>query len=106
MHGVDMFATLAKLAGAKVPDDRPMDSVDQSDFFLGKSEKSTREGFPIWCADRLTAVKWRNWKLHFYRQDTMFDPPVKLGIPLHHQPLHRSARGEADGGHLGGALRC
>jgi arylsulfatase len=21
-------------------------------------------------------------KLHFYRQDTMFDPPVKLGIPF------------------------
>jgi arylsulfatase len=28
------------------------------------------------------AVKWRNWKLHFYSQDTMFDPPVKLGIPF------------------------
>jgi len=82
VHGVDMFATLAKIAGAKVPNDRPMDSVDQSDFFLGKSEKSAREGFPIWCADRLTAVKWRNWKLHFYKQDTMYDPPVKLGIPF------------------------
>lgn len=82
VHGVDMFATLAKFGGAKVPADRPMDSLDQSDFFLGKSEKSAREGFPIWCADRLTAVKWRNWKLHFFRQDTMFDPPVKLGIPF------------------------
>jgi arylsulfatase len=82
VHGVDMFATLAKFGGAKVPTDRPMDSIDQSDFFLGKSEKSAREGFPIWCADRLTAVKWRNWKLHFFRQDTMFDPPVKLGIPF------------------------
>jgi len=82
VHGVDLFATLAKIAGAKVPIDRPMDSIDQSDFFLGKSDKSAREGFPIWCADRLTAVKWRNWKLHFYRQETMFDPPVKLGIPF------------------------
>jgi arylsulfatase A-like enzyme len=82
VHGVDMFATLARLGGAKVPTDRPMDSIDQSEFLLGKSEKSAREGFPIWCADRLSAVKWRNWKLHFYRQDTMFDPPVKLGIPF------------------------
>jgi arylsulfatase len=82
VHGVDLFATLAKIAGAKVPTDRPMDSVDQSDFLLGTSEKSAREGFPIWCADRLTAVKWRNWKMHFFRQDTMFDPPVKLGIPF------------------------
>jgi arylsulfatase len=82
VHGVDMFATIAKIAGARVPTDRPMDSIDQSDFLLGKSEKSAREGFPIWCADRLSAVKWRNWKLHFFRQDTMYDPPVKLGIPF------------------------
>ncbi len=34
VHGVDMFATLAKIAGANVPNDRPMDSLDQSDFFL------------------------------------------------------------------------
>jgi len=26
-------------ACAKAPDDRPIDSLDQSDFFLGKSEK-------------------------------------------------------------------
>jgi arylsulfatase A-like enzyme len=81
VHGVDMFATLAKIAGAKVPADRPMDSLDQSEFLIGKSEKSAREGFPIFCAERLQAVKWRNWKLHFMRQDTMFDPPVKNPVP-------------------------
>jgi len=81
VHLVDMFATLARFAGAKVSADRPIDSVDQSDFFLGKTEKSAREGFPIWCDNRLMAVKWRNWKLHFYRQDTMFDPPVKNPVP-------------------------
>jgi arylsulfatase A-like enzyme len=78
VHGVDLFPTLAKIAGAKVPSDRAIDGVDQSDFFLGKSEKSNREGFPIWVDDRLQAVKLRNWKLHLY---TMTDPPVKLGVP-------------------------
>jgi len=82
VHGVDMFPTLAKLAGAKVPDDRPIDGVDQSDFFLGKSEKSNREGFPIWVDNRLQAVKWHNWKMHFYRQDRMPDPPVKNPVPV------------------------
>jgi arylsulfatase len=76
-----MFATLASLAAAKVPNDRPIDSLDQSPFFLGSTPKSAREGFPIWGSDILLAVKWRNWKLHFYRQDSMFDPPAKLGIP-------------------------
>jgi arylsulfatase A-like enzyme len=82
VHGVDMFSTLAKVAGARLPKDRPIDSIDVSDFLLGKSTKSPREGFPIWGADTLLAVKWRNWKLHFYKQDTMFDPPQKLGIPF------------------------
>jgi len=27
------------------------------------------------------AVKWGNWKVHFFRQDTMFDPPVKNPVP-------------------------
>jgi arylsulfatase len=84
VHGVDMFATLARFAGAQVPADRPFDSIDQADFFFGKTERSAREGFPIWCAERLMAVKWRNWKLHFQRQDTMFDPPVKNPVPMIH----------------------
>lgn len=81
IHGVDMFATFAKICGAKVPTDRPIDSLDQSDFLLGKTDKSARESFPIFCAERLQAVKWRNWKMHFMRQDTMFDPPVKNPVP-------------------------
>jgi hypothetical protein len=33
------------------------------------------------AAARLQAVKRRNWKLHFIRQDTMFEPPVKNAVP-------------------------
>ena len=94
VHGVDMFATLAKFTGAKVPDDRPVDSLDQSDLFLGKSEGSAREGFPIWNSNTLMAVKWRNWKVHFVKQDTPMDPPLKLLIPfiinLYTDPLEES----------------
>jgi arylsulfatase len=82
VHGVDLFPTLASIVGAAVPKDRPIDGVDQSSFFTGKTEKSAREGILIWCADRLQAVKWRNFKVHFYQQETMASPPIKLGIPL------------------------
>lgn len=82
VHGVDLFATIARFSGAKLPTDRPMDSRDQSDFILGRTEASAREGFPIWVGDRLQAVKWRNWKVHFFRQETMFDPPAQVGVPL------------------------
>jgi arylsulfatase A-like enzyme len=82
VHEVDTFTTFAKIAGASVPQDRPIDGVDQTDFLLGKSEKSNREGFPVFVADRLEAVKWRNWKIDFYdEQRDWWTPPTKLGTP-------------------------
>jgi arylsulfatase len=82
VHEVDTFTTFAKIAGASVPQDRPIDGVDQTDFFFGKSEKSSREGFPVFVADRLEAIKWRNWKVVFYdEQRDWWTPPTKLGSP-------------------------
>lgn len=82
VHEVDTFTTFAKLAGAAVPSDRPIDGVDQTNFLLGKSEKSAREGFPVYVADRLEAVKWRNYKTAFYDSERdWWSPPSKLGVP-------------------------
>ena len=109
VHGVDLFPTLAGIAGAAVPNDRPIDGVDQSNFFLGKTEKSSREGILIWCADRLQAVKWRNYKVHFYQQETMVSPPVKLGVPklfnLYTNPLEDDAKPTVDSWVVGPVLR-
>jgi arylsulfatase len=81
VHIVDLFTTLAQLGGAEIPQDRPIDSVDQMDFFLGKQENSNREGFPAYVADRLQAVKWRNWKMHLIWQENMYDVPQRLPLP-------------------------
>ena len=81
VHIVDCYTTLAHVGGAEVPKDRPIDGVDQMDFFLGKQERSNREGFPIFVADRLSAVKWRNWKGYTIWQDNMYDPPKTLPMP-------------------------
>jgi arylsulfatase A-like enzyme len=81
VHCVDLYTTFARVAGAEVPKDRPIDGVDQLDFFLGKQENSNREGFIAYVADRLSAVKWRNWKVHFVWQVNMYDPPLKLPLP-------------------------
>jgi arylsulfatase len=82
VHETDTFVTFARLAGAPVPDDRPIDGVDQSDFLMGKKETSNREGILLFNADRLEAVKWRNWKLHLYNeQHNWFTPPLVLGTP-------------------------
>ena len=81
VHMVDCFTTLARVGGADVPKDRPIDGVDQLEFFLGKQENSNREGFPAYVADQLAAVKWRNWKAHLIWQQNMYDPPLKLPLP-------------------------
>ncbi|MXV53213.1 sulfatase-like hydrolase/transferase [Pedobacter sp. HMF7647] len=81
VHEVDTYTTFAKIAGAKIPGDRPVDGVDQSDFFFGKA-KSNREGFPVFVADRLEAVKWKNFKMAFYEAEReWWSPPTKLGVP-------------------------
>ncbi|PWT72447.1 MAG: arylsulfatase [Bacteroidetes bacterium] len=80
VHEVDTYTTLAKIANVQIPQDRPIDGVDQIDFFSGKTDRSARDGFPVFVADRLEAVKWKNWKISFYDQERdWFTPPTKLG---------------------------
>jgi arylsulfatase len=81
VHEVDFFPTFARVVGADVPKDRIIDGIDQTDFLLGKQEKSNREGFPCYVGDVLHAVKWRNWKVHFVWQEYMFDSPQPLPNP-------------------------
>ncbi len=81
VHAVDLFATVAQIAGAEIPGDRAIDGVNQLDFFLGKQAHSNREGFPIYVADTLHAVKWRHWKMHFVWQEYMYDSPLALPLP-------------------------
>lgn len=65
VHVVDLYPTLAAVAGTRVPQDRPIDGVDQSDLWFGRQERSAREGFVYYIKDELRAVKWRDWKMHF-----------------------------------------
>ena len=62
--------------------DRAIDGVDQSAFLLGRSERSAREGFLVFVADRMEAIKWKNFKMAFYEQERdWWSPPTKLGVP-------------------------
>jgi arylsulfatase len=65
VHEMDLFATFAKFSGGSIPSDRHIDSVDQSDFLLGKQEKSNRDGVIVYVGEELFGVKWRNWKMMF-----------------------------------------
>ena len=64
VSAVDFFPTLARIAGGKVPTDRPIDGVDQLDFLSGRQERSNREHVLLFLGQRLMAIKWRNFKVH------------------------------------------
>ena len=64
---LDWYATLAHLVGEsdRIPTDRPIDSVNQTEFVLGHQETSDREHVVTYVGDTVFAVKWRNMKVHF-----------------------------------------
>lgn len=84
VHLVDVLPTLATVAGYKVPSDRIVDGIDQIDFFKAERKQSNREGFPVFNGDNLFAYKWRNWKMHLIKLDSMFGSPEKLNVPQLH----------------------
>ena len=60
----DFLPTLANIIGAKLPDDRPIDGVDQSAFLLGQQETSNRDHLLTFIGDRLVAVRWKQWRMY------------------------------------------
>lgn len=81
VHVTDIFATLAAAAGAPVPTDRPIDGVNQMPFLLGAQATSAREGFPFYIKNELRALKWRDWKLHYYWEPEVNEGKGKLESP-------------------------
>ena len=68
---IDFMPTFAKLAGFKVPGDRLIDGVDQTDLILGKSEKGARDSF--FYVNAVRKGKWKYLKaqhcMHGYARD-------------------------------------
>ena len=81
VHIVDWYPTLARVVGAQVPGDRPIDGVDQLDFFLGRQPRSNREGFVYYIKQELRAAKWRDWKLHLVWEPEPNQGPNHLESP-------------------------
>lgn len=64
-HVVDIYSTLAAVAETSVPQDRPIDGVNQLPFLKGETQASAREGFVYFIKNEMRAAKWRDWKMHF-----------------------------------------
>lgn len=81
VHMMDLYATFAEIAGAEVPTDRVIDSIDQTAFLTGQSEKSARDGLMVYVGKRIFGVKWRNWKMMFNEVELGSDPLVTFDFP-------------------------
>jgi len=81
VHEMDLFPTLARIAGGKVPGDRIIDGIEMSDFFLGKERKSGRDSVIVYMGNDIYGVKWRNWKLNFKEIETVVGEVKEYGMP-------------------------
>jgi arylsulfatase len=88
VHEIDLFATFARIAGGDVPGDRVIDSLDQTDFFMGKTEKANREAVVVYVGRELYGVKWRDWKMMVKEISTIGGDPVRrYSVPLFYNLL-------------------
>ncbi|WP_246813137.1 arylsulfatase [Rhizobium changzhiense] len=62
---MDFFPTFAEVAGGEVPDDRPIDGIDQSDLLLGEDDKGRREQLLTFVGSDLVAVRWKQFRAYF-----------------------------------------
>jgi arylsulfatase len=62
---MDFFPTFAHIAGAKVPDDRPIDGVDQSSLLIGKDDDGARDHLLTFVGSELVAARWKQFRAYF-----------------------------------------
>jgi arylsulfatase len=62
---MDFFPTFARLAGGKVPDDRPIDGIDQTELVLGRSDAGRRDALLTFVGPDLVAARWKQFRTYF-----------------------------------------
>ena len=77
---LDLFPTVAALAGAALPADRPIDGIDLRKALMA-NEPVPREAFFYYRGQQLFAVRSGRWKAHLSTQGAYGDP-----APVRHDP--------------------
>ena len=62
---MDFLPTFASIVGTSVPEDRPIDGIDQTDVLLGKSAMGNRESLLSFIGPDLVAARWKQWRVYF-----------------------------------------
>ena len=81
VHVTDLYSTLIAAGDGALPQDRPIDGIDQLGWWTGAAENSAREGFVFYIKNEMRAAKWRHWKLHFILETEPNQGPIHLETP-------------------------
>jgi hypothetical protein len=76
----DFLPTLASIVGSKMPTDRAIDGVDQSDLRFGRSVGGHRETLLSFIAQALIAERWKQWRIYFTDVHPRPAAPTRFGI--------------------------
>ena len=84
IHVMDMFTTLGKIGGGNIPEDRPIDGVDQTEWLLGKQENSARDSRLVFFNGNFVGIRWRQFKFLTmeYEKKGSLARPAYTGISL------------------------
>ena len=85
----DLFTTLASAAGIKDVTDQIMeekhqfiDGVDNLDYWMGKTDQSSRNHIFYYYESKLTAVRMGPWKFHFSTKEDYYANVIPRTVPL------------------------
>ncbi|RBP13811.1 arylsulfatase [Roseiarcus fermentans] len=62
---MDFLPTFAAIVGGKLPADRPIDGVDQSEALFGRSALGAREQLLTFIGPDLVAARWKQWRVYY-----------------------------------------
>ncbi len=62
---MDFLPTFAAILGRKLPDDRPIDGMDQTAVLTGESEMGARDTLLSFVGADLVAARWKQWRIYF-----------------------------------------
>jgi arylsulfatase A len=94
---MDILPTVAKLTGATLPS-QPLDGIDIWPLLSGRQSQLEREALLYFDGWHVQCARWRNWKLHVARFNSVIYTPQPAGgrvnLPLPQPELYDVARDE------------
>jgi arylsulfatase len=62
---MDFMPTFAAILGSKLPTDRPVDGIDQTEVLLGRTRIGNRNHLLTFIGPEMVAVRWKQWRVYF-----------------------------------------